>query len=185
MSNFLPDKYDVPQKAGSYMRFVEGENRFRVLSSPIIGWEAWETQKDGSRKPIRTPMDKPFSTNDVEDASTIKHFWAMPVWNYNEEKIQILEITQKGVQKSIRALANDVDWGSPINYDLVVTRTGKQLDTEYSVQPKPAKKIDTGIIRLFEDMNINLEALFEGKDPFASDDSEGDQIANDAEKAGL
>lgn len=105
--DFLPPNYDVPSKRGNYMRFAEGENRFRILGFPIIGWESWEEMGDGTRKPIRRPMDKPFSVDEIENPEDIKHFWAMCVWNYQEEKVQILEITQKGIQKSIRALAKD------------------------------------------------------------------------------
>lgn len=175
MNDFLPNDYEVPSSAGSYMRFKDGENRFRVLASPIIGWEAWTTDQDGGRKPLRTRMSEPFSTAEV-DPSDIKHFWAMPVYNYAEKKIQILEITQKGIQKKIKAYAKDEDWGTPKNYDLVVTRSGQSLETEYEVIAKPAKKVDEGITRLFEDMNINLEALYEGKDPFNSEDA--DEIVN-------
>ena len=167
MSDFLPTKYEVPQKSGSYMRLQEGENRIRILCSPIIGWETWDTTPEGGRKPRRTPMDKPFDISQVSDPENVKHFWAMAVWNYAEEKVQILEITQKGIQKTIRALAKDEDWGSPVNFDLVITREGKDLNTTYQVQPKPAKKIDTGITRLYEDMHINLQALFTGDDPFS------------------
>lgn len=177
INEFLDPSYEVPSKASGYMKWTEGANRFRILCSPILGWETWQDTTDGGRKPIRHRMDDPFSVNDVEDPKSIKHFWAMVVYNYAEEKIQILEITQKSIQKSIRALAKDADWGSPLGYDIVVTRTGEKLTTEYEVQPKPAKKMDEGILQVFEDMHIHLEALYDGKDPFAED------IAEDAVKA--
>lgn len=169
MSDFLPKEYEVPQKAGSYMKFMDGENRFRILASPIIGWETWKDLPDGSRKPIRTPMDKPFNVTEVEGGSpeNIKHFWAMPVWNYQEEKVQILEITQKGIQKSLRALAKDEDWGSPLGYDIVVTRSGQKLETEYQVQPKPAKTLPSAIVEAYRAMTIDLTALYRSEDPFA------------------
>lgn len=164
--DFLPNNYELPQKAGNYMRFQDGANRFRILASPIIGWEGWKIQPDGSNKPVRKRMNETISVNEVDDQDRVKHFWAMPVYNYNEDKIQILEITQKGIQKSIKALVADEDWGSPLNYDLVITKTGQKLETEYQVQPKPAKKLDEGILVAFRDMNIKLEALFDGADPF-------------------
>jgi hypothetical protein len=33
--------------------------------------------------------------------------------------------------------------------------------------PAPKEKLDPGITQLYKDMNINLEALFTGDDPFA------------------
>lgn len=165
---FLPDEYEVPQKAGSYMKFMDGVNRLRILNSPILGWEYWKTEADGTRKPVRKRMTDKIITADVEDEEQVKHFWAMPVFNYQEEKVQILEITQKSIQKAIKALAKDKDWGTPLGYDLVVTKTGQKLETEYQVQPKPAKPLDSAITKQYQSMNINLNALYEGEDPFKS-----------------
>ena len=167
MSNFLPDKYEIPQKSDNYMRFQDGENKFRILSSPIIGWEGWKTQSDGSHKPIRVPMDGKLVMDDIDDEEQIKHFWAMPVFNYKEEKIQILKITQKGIQKSLKALAKSADWGSPLEYDILVTKSGQKLETEYQVNPVPPKPLDKALEQLYKDTPINLEALYTGGDPFA------------------
>ena len=89
-----------------------------------------------------------------------------------EEKIQILQITQKGVQKSLRALAKDEDWGSPLGYDIVVTREGKELDTKYQVNPKPAKELDKKVQDLFLKTKIDLTALYRSEDPFAVGEKE-------------
>jgi hypothetical protein len=162
------------------MRLQPGENRFRVLGSPILGYVYWTEDSAGVRKPNRIRMSErvPAGTMLGKD-DKVKHFWAMPVWNYQEEKVQILEITQKGLMKSLRALAADPDWGSPVQYDVVVTRSGQSLDTEYSLQPKPAKPLDEGIIQVYKDMHINLEALYEGGDPFAE---AGEKLANEVDE---
>lgn len=166
MTDFLPDSYEVPQKAGNYMKLKDGENRFRILTSPILGYEWWE-QDGETRKPVRVRMnDKIVTTPESEKA---KHFWAMAVYNYNQEAIQILEITQATIQKAIKALAKDSDWGSPLGYDLVVTRSGKELNTEYTVNPKPAKELDKTVAEKFKKTSINLNALYDGEDPFASE----------------
>lgn len=166
MSDFLPNDYEVPQKSGNYMKLKDGENRFRILTSPILGYEWWE-QDGETRKPVRVRMDEKIVM--TEESEKAKHFWAMPVYNYNESAIQILEITQTTIQKAIKALAKDKDWGSPVNYDLVVTRSGKELNTEYTVNPKPAKELDKTVADKFKATNIRLEALYEGEDPFASE----------------
>lgn len=164
MANFLPDDYEVPAKNVNYFRFEEGENKFRILDTPILGWIWWETEDDGSRKPVRIQMDRevPAAVNKDE----VKHFWAMPVWNYKQEKVQILEVTQKGIQKSIKTLSDDSDWGNPTGYDMVVSKSGQKLDTEYQVSPKPAKKLDPGISQVYTDLHIDLTALYRGEDPF-------------------
>ena len=169
MSDFLDSDYEVPQKAGNYMRFDEDENKFRILDKPIMGYEYWITNKDGSRKPIRKQMDEDIPVEELEGDEIPKHFWAMPVYNYQEEKIQILEITQKSILKSIRALERSKDWGSPLNYDIIVFKTGQKLETRYNVQPAPPKPLSKALLDDYKDMEIDLEALFEGKDPFGKD----------------
>ena len=51
MSDFLPSDYKIPTTS-KYMKFKQGENRFRILTSPIIGWEYWVNTEKG-RKPVR------------------------------------------------------------------------------------------------------------------------------------
>jgi len=177
MNDFLPKSYEVPQGKGNYVKFQNGENRFRILTSPILGWEYWVSDEDGNRKPLRRKMDDPFKTDVATEPEKIKHFWAMVVYNYQDKKIQILEITQKGIQKSLRALAKDEDWGSPVNnYDVVITKTGEKLETEYQTQPKPAKKTDPKIVEEFEKIIIDLKALYSGGDPFQSEKVDPDSV---------
>ena len=88
------------------------------------------------------------------------------------ETFQILEITQKTVQKAIRSLASDVDWGNPEDYDIVVERSGEDLRTEYTVNPKPVKKLDKTVLTAFNDFTCNLSALYDGGDPFAAEEVE-------------
>jgi len=166
--SFLPENYEIPSADTGYMKFVKGENRFRVLSSAIVGSETWIEDKDGNRKPKRWPLNENVPVEEIGD--TIKHFWAFVVWNYNDEKVQILEITQKSIMKSIQALTKDEDWGSPKDYDIVVTREGEGLETEYQVNPKPKKDMDAGIKRFYKDLNINLKALFKNGDPFSNEE---------------
>lgn len=170
-NGFLPDGYSVPSATDKYMKLKPGENKFRILSAPILGWEYWIDTPEGGRKPLRKPLDKPFNQDEADDPEKIKQFWAMVVWNYQEKKIQILEVTQRGIQKNLETLSRDEDWGSPVQkYDLVITRAGEDLNTKYEVFPKPAKALDTVILNEYKEMNINLNALYAGEDPFASEE---------------
>jgi len=171
--SFLPTNYEVPSAGDKYAKFKQGDNRFRILASPILGYEWWIDGENG-RKPVRTRMGNPIP---VEFAEEYKHFWAMPVWNYQTEKVQILEITQKSIQKALKALAQDEDWGSPINYDVVVSKSGEGLETEYQTTPKPAKTLDPAISKAFKELSINLEALYDGADPFAD---QGEVVVEEA-----
>ena len=180
---FLPTDYKVPSSSGNYMKFNPGENRFRIMSSPILGYEYWK-EIDGKRKPIRVPMEAQISPDDLDpDDNKIKHFWAMVVFDHADSKIKILEITQKSILRTIRGLSDDEDWGDPKGsrgYDIVVVRTGEGLETRYEVNPKPKKKLTSGIQEMYDEMDINLKALFKGEDPFAS---EAERLADDASEA--
>lgn len=164
---FLPENYELPESVGNYMRFEKGANKFRILDKAVIGYEGWKTQEDGSKKPVRKRQGEAINVDEVDKEDEIKHFWAFPVYNYQEEKVQILEITQKGIMKEIRALERSKDWGSPLEYDITVTRTGDKLETRYTVQPSPPKKLDPAITKYYKDLKINLDALFDNEDPFA------------------
>ena len=163
---FLPADYKEPE--GNYMKWRDGENIFRVLSSAVTGFEYWTDDKD--TKPVRsktawTVTPKNIRLDDkTKKPTAIKHFWIFVVWNYVAEKVQILEVTQRGIQTAMKAYIGNKQWGDPKGYDFTVTKSGSGLDTEYVVManphtPAPEVKFD-----------INLEAMFEdGGDPFAGD----------------
>lgn len=160
MDDFLPQGYEPPASGGNYMKFEKGENRFRILSRPIIGWEDWE-----DKKPVRFRMDaKP--EKPIDPKKPIKHFWAMAVWNYKTSRVQVLEITQSSIQKAVKALADDADWGNPLEYDIKVVRTGDGMDTEYQTNPVPHKPLTDEIKEQVAQVKVNLEALYDGGDPF-------------------
>lgn len=164
--NFFPNEnYEIPTTS-NYMKFKEGDNTFRVLSSAIVGYEYWNTEN----KPIRKRENWNSVPEDIKmdkDGNIkISHFWAFVVWNYDEKKIQILEITQKGIMKYIKGLTDDVDWGNPKGYDIKVNRSGSGFDTEYVTTARPHSPIKPEILEQFNSMNINLEALYDGGDPF-------------------
>ena len=43
------------------------------------------------------------------------------------------------VMNDIKTFANDEDYGNPLDYDFKITKTGAELNTRYSVKPKPTK----------------------------------------------
>ena len=189
--SFLPDGHKDPNPPSNYMQFNDGDNTFRVLSSAIVGWEIWgEEEKDGKkvRVPYRFHKDDDIlpKYQDLEtDTNRFKFFWAFVVYNREDKKVQILEITQNTVRKAITALINNKKWGDPKEYDIVVTRnrTGpKPMDIEYLVTPDPKEPIDSEIVNKYQSMNINLEALYEGKDPFKSEEVNAEDIPDFPER---
>lgn len=178
-NGFIESDYKVPTTSG-YFKFQEGENRFRILGSfldktAIRGVEYWTTDDGGNRRPNRLPEGTPVPAEELEEnpqtgeVEMPKYFWAMPVWNYAEKRVQILELTQKTIIKAIRDLAGNAKWGNPIEYDICVTRSKEGGKTTYSVMPEPKEQIAQEIIDAYAKTPIRIEALFEGSDPFQAD----------------
>lgn len=158
-NDFLPTDYEAPKGNSNYLKLQKGENKFRILSKPILGWLDWK-----DKKPLRFKMvNKP---EPVDASKPIKHFWAFIIFDYADSKIKIAEFTQSSIQKAIADLSKDEDWGSPFEYDIKINRKGDGMETEYSTNPVPHKNASQEIFDAARKTPLNLEALYEGKDPF-------------------
>lgn len=174
---FLREDYESPTQAGNYLKLQEGENKIRILSNAIDGWEDWTVD----RKPVRFSYDqKPRAP--ISPDKPIKHFWACIVWNYNEKKVQIYQITQASIRRAIEALGKDEDWGNPFYYDLKINKTGEGIETKYSVTPAPQKPIDEAIRSAFYAKRCCLQFLFTGDDPFSCSPEEATLFALDVKE---
>ena len=171
MNDFLPKDYKEPTTS-NYVRLQKGDNRIRVLSKPIMGWEYWVTE-DGSRKPVRTREREEIPASMWQEEEKPKFFWAMLVWNYNDSKAQIWEVTQSTIRRTLTGLVNDKDWGNPQDYDINVQREGDGFDTEYTVIPTPPKGFEKKGKVIPE---VNLGALYDGDDPFSGTDQLAEEI---------
>jgi hypothetical protein len=168
MSDFLPEGYEAPKSSANYMKFEKGDNKFRILSKPILGWLDWK-----DKKPLRFRMsEKPDAP--IDATKPIKHFWAMVVYNYRAQKVQILELTQSSIQTMIQDYSKSEDWGNPLEYDLNIVKKGEEKNTEYSVIASPPKPITDAIKSTYQSFGIiNMDALYEGGDPFAMSTNNG------------
>ena len=153
---------------GNYMKLQPGANQFRILGALnegtiIQGILGWANNDDGSRRPFRWKVDEAPPRNFDEKP---KEFIAMLVWNYKESRIQILEITQAGLKRELKNLSKDEEWGDARRYDITITRSGKGMETTYAMTPKPHKKRADEINQAVKNLKVNMEALYDGEDPF-------------------
>jgi hypothetical protein len=177
---FLPEGYEVPKPTGgAYMKLKAGANRYRILSAAITGFEYWTE----ARKPVRArqlwrtiPADADITG---ERGWNPKHFWAMVVYNLDEKAIQILEITQSTILTALQELIQNEEWGDPRNYSITINRKGEKLETEYSVVPSRAKPTPDDVLKQYQEKPINLDALFDGKNPFEAEERSGDIDASE------
>ena len=152
---------------GNYMKLQAGANQFRILGSLkegtiIQGMLGWADNGD-KRQPYRWRIkDNP--PRNFKEAP--KEFFAILVWNYKESRIQILEITQTGLKRDLVNLNKDKEWGDARAYDITIIRSGEGLETTYALTPKPPKKRSDEINQALKNLKVNLEALYDGEDPF-------------------
>ena len=171
-NDFLPEGYETPESAGNYMKFETGDNELRILSKAVMGWMYWS--KDS--KPVRLEfdpagkpdIDKSLIKPDKQGRQDLKFFWALVVYNYKLEAIQILEIPQVSILKPIEDYAKSPKWGSPFKYDLNIKKSIDGDRTNYMVTANPPTPVSEAVKAAFiAKGKINLAALFNAGDPFA------------------
>lgn len=166
----LPENYEFKEATtGNYFKIKEEKQAFRILTSPIIGYEYFKELQDWKVKPVR--QKEPFNGTpaDSNKGQAPKEFWAFVVYNHTEGKIQIMELTQRTLMKTILDLSHSDDWGDPKAYDLEVSKTWKWTDTKYAMTPLPKSRFDSD--EKWEEVKeqakeVKLEALFDWDDPF-------------------
>lgn len=165
MTKFLPEGYKAPTGTSEFMKLVEGQNRFRILSKPVIGWEGWKDGKPFRREGIEKNVEKDEVDIDQKYGKPkINHFWAFTVFDYTDKKVKLYEVTQKSIMKAIQAITEDDDWGDPEGYDLGIEKTVKGDKTSYTVKPYPPKKISPEIKEALEESTVDPESLFKDSD---------------------
>ena len=169
MSDFLPEGYEPPKASGKYTKFEDGKTaRLRIMSQPILGWVYWDKVTGDKSKPIRLPyndLSHQFATeearkNPKEDDRKVNHFWTMVVWNYDTKQMEVCEITQKTIQTAIRNQSADTEYGSPLLWDIKITKTKEKDKTSYVVSPGVPKPVAKEIQDEYNQGLINLQALF-------------------------
>lgn len=166
---FRPKDHEDHQATGSaYMKWQEGDNKFRVLSEPIVGWIYFTNENKPKRSEYYPENFHDSKRNPDGSPSFPKEFCTFIVWNYGTKQVEILEITQKTIRKQLEKIAQDEDYGDIKGYDVTVNREGEGLETSYQVTPKPPKQADEAILEAYSKSNINLKALYDAEDPFTA-----------------
>ena len=153
--NFLPNdfKYTEPTPPSKYFQKIpEGETTIRILDKAQLGWQGWkDAYKEDSTKissPVRIKDNKadsfPMDQFD-EEIRDVKFIWAMPIYNFSEKCIQVWAIPQASIRQAIMSLNRKEKWGDPVNYNIVIERTGKDMATKYTVSPEPKEELEAFI----------------------------------------
>lgn len=157
----MPENYQKPSTSTwGYFKPAKGENRLRIVTKPIVGYVDWDYSGE-KPQPVRT---RELNTALNPERNKPKHFWAM--WVLHNGEVKVWEVTQSSIQDWILSLSKDEDWGNPMEYDIVVTRTGESMETKYTVVPKPKRDITEEEHEVLASSTLNLEALFDWGNPF-------------------
>jgi hypothetical protein len=167
----IPKDTEIPKSSGQFAKFELGKNKYRVLSDVVVGWEGWKNKKPfrhaGNVCKIK-PEDVDLNQNGMPN---INYFWAMVVWNYEEKKIQVLEITQKTIMKVLKELEDSEEWGDLKGYDITINKEKVGDKTTYQTISSPPKAITAEVKKALEETEVKLEKLFEGGYPIDTDES--------------
>lgn len=165
---FIPEGYIAPATGGGFAKIEAGENKFRILSSPLPMWVLWS---DKNPKRVPYTSEKPAMPTGINP--TVKHAWALVVWSYKDSAIQILELTQATLRDPLTAYSQNESWGHPKKYDVIFTKTGSGKDgTKYSFTAIPPAPVSQDILDAYLQNPVDLTQLFvDNGNPFISNSS--------------
>jgi hypothetical protein len=100
----------------------------------------------------------------------VKFAIAVPVYNYESGKVQVLQITQKSILKELDSISQMEDYEDLLSWDFSISKKGSGLTTEYTVRPVPRKKgsqehIDAAWLESKAE-GFDLTRLLTGGNPF-------------------
>lgn len=165
MSNenkWFPEGYEAPVAESDFYKLEDGDNTFRILSKPVMGYEYWSQDEKPHRQKenwVEVPAD--IRKDKTGKNTKIKHFWNFLVFNYKTNSVQSFEITQTTIMKALKALIENPKWGSPEKYDITINKTGKDLLTKYAVVPNPHTELTPEVSKALAETDIDLESIFE------------------------
>lgn len=166
MSRTTPE---VPSASWKYTKFEDKVAvKLRVLWNPIVGRVDWDKRWD-KPKPVRT-KERQAPLNVGDEKNQPKQFWALAVYNYNDKKVQVWEITQITIMRAIETLAEDEDFGDPTLYDIKVTKKKVGDKTEYNVAGLAKSDLSEEAMEIINTTPCNLDALYDWGDPFEVQD---------------
>jgi hypothetical protein len=166
---FVAPDYEPEKTISDFCKLEDGDTKIRILTKPVMGLEGWAPTDSGDKfKPVRYRIKEkpPQKIVNTFKRKEIKEFWAMVVYNYNVEAIQVLQIKQKALINGILGYARTPEWGDPFSYDLKITRKGKDLKTTYTLAAIPHTELSEEIKKALSEKPYDLDLVFEGKNPF-------------------
>jgi hypothetical protein len=191
---FIPEKYAGHVNGDSSTRDgylnpskvkANGSVRFALLAEePTCFFELWGEASDGSVRPFRFEDDP--SPADIERElgsdyerrmnregtapEAVKFAMAVPIYNYDLERIQVLQLSQKSLQRELNKISQMEDYENLLEWDFVLTKEATVSPDMYGLRPAPRRgesnrKIDKAWNAALE-AGFDISRLFTGGNPF-------------------
>lgn len=146
--------------------------KLRFVSNVIDGFSLWE-EENGKPKVFRkkeeSEIDKSKAGSYQGTPNKIKQFIAAVVWNYTAERFEIFETDKASIIKKLWEMDQDEDLGNLTSYDIKVSKSGSGMETRYSVMPLGISPVSTEILEAYEELSVDLTALYRDENPFDSE----------------
>tara|TARA_R100000781_G_scaffold108815_1_gene73521 strand:- start:1838 stop:2422 length:585 start_codon:yes stop_codon:yes gene_type:complete len=188
---FLSEKASSAVAAGSGGGYLNPSKiqsgtsvRFALLDdNPLEFFEVWGEASDGSVKPFRFRNEPTPEDIEVEFGSDYtrrlnregsapeqaKFAIAVPVFNHDAGSVQVLQVSQKSINREFDSISQMDDYSNLLEWDFVLGKEGNGLNTEYSLRAVPRKKgSQDGINAAWEESKsggFDISRLLSGGNP--------------------
>ena len=132
---------------------ANGQVRFAILANePLCYFEVWGEDETGKPRPFRFPSEASADeikegmganyTRRIKDDGTEepqKFAIAMPIYNFDINRVQVLTMTQKGLQKELDEISQVEEYGDMTEWDFIMTKAATNSPDMYGLRPVPRK----------------------------------------------
>jgi hypothetical protein len=138
-------EYTNYKKPSDFMSFVEGENKIRIVSSGVVGFQ--HVMKTANRFVNLGPCSENDSCEHCQKGYEPKMAWKWMLLDYADMKVKILDAgPMLGNQICEIASIN----GDPQDYDIIIVRVGQKLKTKYTTKKGEVSEISEEVKRSFK-----------------------------------
>ena len=137
----------------------------------VMGYSAWRDKKKRNAPntdrgysqmveyaEIQTFTDR--NGNEVERKEP-KKFWLFQIYNATESRAQVWEVRRRDIRRMLEEFERNPKWGDLTQYDITVTRKGKDMETIYSLMPeRPKEPPSDEVIKAMNEAKIDCSAVF-------------------------
>lgn len=167
--------YREPQAQSQYFKMKEeGSYLLRILTKKedvLAYWVDFSQKEDGTFSkniyPYQEDGNKP-----SEASKEAKLNWALAIFNKDTNQVQIWEISQKSIKNFLLSIVRGKIKNDYTKFDIQITKTGKGLDTEYSLLTGDTESLNTEELDIINNTKYNLKAMEKGENPFEETDIE-------------